>query len=171
MAVMALRAGGSHPSSKERERAALFSQLTLSLASDGLLSFMNDSSMLSPSLEDQIVKQHLQRRIDAQRKYMQTILEKAYRTLPVENWLFDDQEVFWEMGNVENIDSAADLPSIQDFQIYGDHSHEGFLPTDDNMSSCTTSMIWYDYNMQLQNIGTSAPCLDSEEEQLQMANN
>lgn len=122
------------------------------------------------TLDEQLkVKHHLQKRIDAQRKYMQTILENAYRTVSAENRLFDDQRVVSEMGNMKEIVSASNFPPIQDLQTYGDHSHDGFLPTDDSMSSCTIPMISYD-NMQLQHI-TLAPCLASEEELHQMSYN
>jgi hypothetical protein len=48
---------GSHPAFKEK--ATIFwSQQTPSLVSDGLSSFMNDLSMLSPCLEDQTVISH-----------------------------------------------------------------------------------------------------------------
>ncbi|KAJ6893201.1 hypothetical protein NC652_027274 [Populus alba x Populus x berolinensis] len=123
------------------------------------------------TLDEQLkVKHHLQKRIDAQRKYMQTILENAYRTVSAENMFFDDQRVVSEMGNMKETVSASNFPPIQDLHTYGDHSHDGFLPTDDSMSSCTIPMISFD-NMQLQHIGTLAPCLASEEELHQMSYN
>ncbi|KAG5234730.1 myb family transcription factor APL [Salix suchowensis] len=120
------------------------------------------------TLDEQLkVRHHLQKRIDAQRKYIQTILENAYRTVSAENRLFDDQRVVSEMGSMKEIFSASNFPPIYDLQTYEDHSHDGFLPTDDSMSSCTIPMISYD-DMQLQQIGTLAPCLASEEELHQM---
>lgn len=101
---------------------------------------------------------------------MQTILENAYRTVSAENRLFDDQRVVSEMGNMKELVSASNFAPIQDLHTYGDRSHDGFLPTDDSMSSCTIPMISYD-NMQLQHIGTLAPCLASEEELHQMSYN
>ena len=74
------------------------------------------------------------------------------------------------MGSMKEIFSASNFPPIYDLQTYEDHSHDGFLPTDDSMSSCTIPMISYD-DMQLQQLGTLAPCLASEEELHQMTYN
>ncbi|KAJ6725267.1 MYB FAMILY TRANSCRIPTION FACTOR PHL11 [Salix viminalis] len=147
---------------------------TARIFSDGLDKNMHQNEVLRTqiqaqgTLDEQLkVKHHLQKRIDAQRKYIQTILENAYRTVSAENRLFDDQRVVSEMGSMKEIFSASNFPPIYDLQTYEDHSHDGFLPTDDSMSSCTIPMISYD-DMQLQQIGTLAPCLASEEELHQM---
>jgi hypothetical protein len=44
---------------------------------------------------------------------MQTIREKILQNSLCRNKLFDDQQVIWEMGNMEEIVSAANFPAIQ----------------------------------------------------------
>ncbi|XP_009340543.1 myb family transcription factor IPN2-like [Pyrus x bretschneideri] len=119
---------------------------------------MNEMQMeVQRRLHEQLeVQKHLQLRIEAQGKYMQSILEKACQTLAGENNMaaaaagsykgnIGNQGVNpTDMGALKDFNSSLNFPSFQDLNIYGgdhldlqqnldrpplDHS---FMPTNDN---------------------------------------
>lgn len=100
------------------------------------------------------VQRHLQLRIEAQGKYMQSILEKACQTLAGENMAsagsykgsIGNQGVPDHMGGMKDFTSPLNFPSFQDLNIYGgdqlDHhlqqnldrpTLDGFLGTNDTL--------------------------------------
>ncbi|XP_072967563.1 myb family transcription factor IPN2-like isoform X2 [Typha angustifolia] len=146
------------------------------------------------------VQKHLQMRIEAQGKYMQTILEKACQALASEGTgpgsykSFGNQGVV-DMVSMKDVGSPMSFPSLQDLHLYsGDHldmqhqmerSLSGFFPSDDAIclgkkrpnnpysSNGKTPMMWAD-ELRLQESGSSAACMSSQEEpsksdQLQIA--
>ncbi|KAG6721258.1 myb family transcription factor IPN2-like isoform X1 [Carya illinoinensis] len=107
------------------------------------------------------VQKHLQMRIDAQGKYMRTILEKACRTLSDENVnsqggykLVVGQGYGDMMSNTRDFGSMVNMPSLEDLHVNEDHN-------------CRTGGFH-----QLQEMGIAAAHFDQLEEdacQLQMA--
>ncbi|XP_074572911.1 myb family transcription factor IPN2-like [Curcuma longa] len=63
------------------------------------------------------VQKHLQLRIEAQGKYMQSILEKAYQTLAADQGLGYNKEVGDQLGFVQ--DMAAASMGFHDLQLFG----------------------------------------------------
>ncbi|XP_030962517.1 myb family transcription factor APL-like isoform X2 [Quercus lobata] len=77
------------------------------------------------------VQKHLQMRIDAQGKYMETILDKACRTLAGENvnsqgYKFVGYQGIDEIGNMRDLGFSLNLPPIEDLHVNEDNSHCGF---------------------------------------------
>ncbi|KAK9266677.1 hypothetical protein L1049_005513 [Liquidambar formosana] len=140
------------------------------------------------------VQRHLQLRIEAQGKYMQTILEKACQTLAGENMAssggsykgIGNQGVS-DMGAMKDFGSPLNFPSLHDLNLYGgDHldlqqnmdrsSLDGFsnIPNNDNIclgkkrpspysGSGKSPLIWPD-DLRLQELGTAASCLGSQDD-------
>ncbi|XP_058096214.1 myb family transcription factor IPN2-like [Magnolia sinica] len=124
------------------------------------------------------VQKHLQLRIEAQGKYMQTILEKACQTLAGENMA---------SGSYQGSSSPPIIfPSLQDLHLYGsgEQLDMGILLPNDNLSlgnkgpspygcSSKSPLNWAD-DLRLQELGTAATCLSSQDdafkgEQLQIS--
>ncbi|XP_050279976.1 myb family transcription factor IPN2-like isoform X3 [Quercus robur] len=77
------------------------------------------------------VQKHLQMRIDAQGKYMETILDKACRTLAGENvnsqgYKLVGYQGIDEIGNMRDLGFSLNLPPIEDLHVNEDNSHCGF---------------------------------------------
>lgn len=140
------------------------------------------------------MQKHLQMRIEAQGKYMQSILEKACQTLASENMASAGSykgmgsQGLIDMGTMKEVGSPMSFPSLQDLHIYGgdqlemqqqlDRPLDSFFPTNDtlclgkkrpNPYSCNgkSPMIWAD-DLRLQE------CIGSQDEpsksdQLQVA--
>ncbi|KAL4598811.1 hypothetical protein ACB098_11G058100 [Castanea mollissima] len=77
------------------------------------------------------VQKHLQMRIDAQGKYMETILDKACRTLAGENVNSQGYKLIGyqgidEIGNMRDFGFSLNLPPIEDLHVNEDNSHCGF---------------------------------------------
>lgn len=135
------------------------------------------------------VQKHLQMRIEAQGKYMQTILEKACQTLASENMAsgsykgLGNQGVV-DMGVMKDMGSPMNFPSLQDLHIYGgdqlemqqqmDRPLDGFFPTNEGIclgkkrpnpysSSGKSPLIWAD-DLRLQELGSAAACMGSQDE-------
>ncbi|KAJ7949014.1 Myb family transcription factor APL [Quillaja saponaria] len=121
---------------------------------------MNEMQMeVQRRLHEQLeVQKHLQLRIEAQGKYMQSILEKACQTLTGENMATGNfkgiggatQGNTLDMGVMKDFGSLLNFPSFQDLNIYGgdhdDHHQldlqhnmdrpplvEGFMPNNENI--------------------------------------
>ncbi|KAK7822872.1 myb family transcription factor apl, partial [Quercus suber] len=78
-----------------------------------------------------MVQKHLQMRIDAQGKYMETILDKACRTLAGENvnsqgYKLVGYQGIDEIGNMRDFGFSLNLPPIEDLHVNEDNSHCGF---------------------------------------------
>ncbi|KAL1559920.1 Myb transcription factor ipn2 [Salvia divinorum] len=122
---------------------------------------MNEMQMeVNRRLHEQLeVQRHLQLRIEAHGKYMQTILEKACQTV-----LTGD--------NKAAAGPTLNFPSLQDLNIYGSGGHlhhqnmemESFMPSADKKRSTPytgkSPLIWAD-DLRLQELGT-ASCLDDQ---------
>jgi hypothetical protein len=71
-------------------------------------------------------------RIDAQGKYVQTIMDKACQTLAGENVNCHGYnkliayQGFGDMGNMRDFGSVVNLPSLEDLHVNEDNSHSGF---------------------------------------------
>ncbi|KAK4594133.1 hypothetical protein RGQ29_017995 [Quercus rubra] len=77
------------------------------------------------------VQKHLQMRIDAQGKYMETILDKACRTLAGENvnsqgYKLVGYQGIDEIGNMRDFGFSLNLPPIEDLHVNEDNSRCGF---------------------------------------------
>ncbi|XP_073125287.1 myb family transcription factor IPN2-like [Henckelia pumila] len=83
---------------------------------------MNEMQMeVNRRLHEQLeVQRHLQLRIEAQGKYMQSILEKACQTLAGENMAAASYN---KLPNINPEVSAMSFPSLQDLNIYGSSDH------------------------------------------------
>ncbi|KAF8411302.1 hypothetical protein HHK36_003849 [Tetracentron sinense] len=103
------------------------------------------------------VQKHLQMRIDAQGKYMRTILEKACRTLISENMTSTSYNgAMKDFGSPVNFPSLQDRGELQDTLAHMDSpSLDGFLLTDTNSwlgkkrpspysGGSKSSLIWSD---------------------------
>lgn len=73
-------------------------------------------------------------RIDAQGKYLQTILEKACRTLPEEHANCEGHDHiidqgFRDMSKMSDFGSLVNLPSPEELHVNGEKSQSGFQQT------------------------------------------
>jgi hypothetical protein len=138
------------------------------------------------------VQRHLQLRIEAQGKYMQSILEKACQTLAGESNMSSGSykgignQGLGDMGGaMKDFGSPLNFPSFQDLNIYGgdqlDLQHnidrsslEGFMPNNDNMclgkkrpspygGSGKSPLIWSD-DLRLQDLGSAPSCLGPQDD-------
>nr|KYP59427.1 Myb family transcription factor APL [Cajanus cajan] len=104
---------------------------------------MNEMQMeVQRRLHEQLeVQKNLQLRIEAQGKYMQSILEKACHTLAGENMATNMKGTIGgpqgtpDVGVMKEF-SSLNFPSFQDLNIYGsgDHLDQGFIPTNNSES-------------------------------------
>ncbi|CAJ1978380.1 unnamed protein product [Sphenostylis stenocarpa] len=141
---------------------------------------MNEMQMeVQRRLHEQLeVQKNLQLRIEAQGKYMQSILEKAYHTLAGENMNMKgmgggqgtpDMGVMKEFGSLN-------YPSFQDLNLYGGDQLEGFMTSNNNESmfegkkrlcpysgSGKSPLIWSD-DLRLQDLGTASSCISPQED-------
>ncbi|KAL2495704.1 Myb family transcription factor APL [Forsythia ovata] len=156
---------------------------------------MNEMQMeVNRRLHEQLeVQRHLQLRIEAQGKYMQTILEKACQTLAGENMasgnykgMGNHHQSVPEISGMKEFGPLMNFPSLQDLNIYGgDHlelqqsidrsSIDAFLPNNDtflmgkkrpnpyNNSNGKGPLIWSD-DLRLQELGTAASSLGSQDD-------
>ncbi|KAL5972487.1 hypothetical protein ACLOJK_039291 [Asimina triloba] len=129
------------------------------------------------------VQKHLQLRIEAQGKYMQSILEKACQTLAGENLSSGGYKA---VGGNQDFGPPINFPPLQDLHLYGsgEQLDMGMLPPNDSLClgnkgpnpyacSSKSSLNWHD-DLRLQELGTAAACLSSQDDafkgdQLQMA--
>ncbi|XP_011095764.1 myb family transcription factor APL isoform X1 [Sesamum indicum] len=199
-------------SMKDGERASSLELQRNNASSSGILGrSMNDGSNVhitdairmqmevNRRLHEQLeVQRHLQLRIEAQGKYMQTILEKACQTLAGENMASGsyNKAMGPDISGMKDFGPAAmNFPSLQDLNIYGATDHlelhhqnmdrssiDPFMHTNnDSMmlskkrpnpysnNSGKSPLIWAD-DLRLQELGTpaAAPCLD-DHHQIQIA--
>ncbi|KAL0306078.1 UNVERIFIED_CONTAM: Myb family transcription factor IPN2 [Sesamum radiatum] len=199
-------------SMKDGERASSLELQRNNASSSGILGrSMNDGSNVhitdairmqmevNRRLHEQLeVQRHLQLRIEAQGKYMQTILEKACQTLAGENMASGsyNKAMGPDISGIKDFGPAAmNFPSLQDLNIYGGSDHlelhhqnmdrssiDPFMhANNDSMmlgkkrpnpysNNCGKSpLIWAD-DLRLQELGTAAaaPCLD-DHHQIQIA--
>lgn len=133
------------------------------------------------------MQRHLQLRIEAQGKYMQSILEKACQTLAGENMAsgsykgIGPQGLPADMGALKEFGSPLHFPSFQDLNIYGGDQLElqqnmerpgidGFMQNNDNIclgkkrpspysGSGKSPLIWSD-DLRLQDLGTACTAVD-----------
>ncbi|KAL3820885.1 hypothetical protein ACJIZ3_006790 [Penstemon smallii] len=177
-------------SMKDGERASsleLQRNVNASSSSGMLGRSMNEMQMeVNRRLHEQLeVQRHLQLRIEAQGKYMQTILEKACQTLAGENMQQQQQA----SGSYNNNNNKPDIsvikdfgppqpinfPSLQDLNIYGpnnndqldlhmDHGFDNFLtkkrpnPYNNNNNNNNTagkSPLIWADDLRLQELGTT----------------
>ncbi|KAJ1389215.1 SANT/Myb domain [Sesbania bispinosa] len=152
---------------------------------------MNEMQMeVQRRLHEQLeVQKHLQLRIEAQGKYMQSILEKAYNTLAGENNMATAATnikggIGAHQGMIPDMKEFGSPPlnfsSFQDLNLYGGSSSsgdqldlhqqnmDGFMPTNENLFvgkkrpnpyTGKSPLIWND-DLRLQDLGTSSSCQD-----------
>ncbi|KAK6154558.1 hypothetical protein DH2020_008806 [Rehmannia glutinosa] len=165
-------------------------------ASSGMMGrSMNEMQMeVNRRLHEQLeVQRHLQLRIEAQGKYMQTILEKACQTLAGENMAAPNYTNNKPMGlELNSGPPNMNFPSLQDLNIYGNTDHQlelhhqtmerssinnAFMSSNNdtfylsnkrpsNNSSGKSPLIWAD-DLRLQDLGTSS-CLDDHNGHIQI---
>lgn len=143
------------------------------------------------------VQRHLQLRIEAQGKYMQTILEKACQTLAGENMQANSayKGIPDQISGMKDYGPPLNFPSLQDLNLYGgnqDHQLElqqldrssspldhGFITSNDHnknnnniclgkkrpspYSGSGKSPIIWDDDLRLQELGSAASCLGSQD--------
>lgn len=109
-------------------------------------------------LHEQLEK-HLQMRIEAQGKYMQTILEKACQTLSSENMAADNYKSHGSQGVVD-IGSPINFSCLQDFHIFGGEKLEMEQEMERPLDGANTYSSWDDD--RLQELGSTMTCTDSE---------
>ncbi|RZR84996.1 hypothetical protein BHM03_00011917, partial [Ensete ventricosum] len=135
------------------------------------------SLSLSLSLSPSYVQKHLQLRIEAHGKYMQSILERACQTLEAESLVsgsykgHGDQGVA-DMGAIKEMGSPMSFPSLQDLHLCGgdqldlqpqvDGPLDGFYPINDSILG-KKRMIWAD-DLRLQELGSTSACVGPKEE-------
>ncbi|KAL5568764.1 hypothetical protein UlMin_025339 [Ulmus minor] len=172
---------------KDGMRASALELQRNSASSSGIIGrSMNEMQMeVQRRLHEQLeVQKHLQLRIEAQGKYMQSILEKACQTLAGENMASGSYKGMGNQGvpdmvgsTMKDFTSSLNFPSFQDLNIYGgdpiDLQHTLERPsldsylTNDNIclgkkrpspySSGNTGkspVIWSD-DLRLQDLGTA----------------
>ncbi|XP_027909173.1 myb family transcription factor APL-like isoform X2 [Vigna unguiculata] len=144
---------------------------------------MNEMQMeVQRRLHEQLEK-NLQLRIEAQGKYMQSILEKAYHTLAGENMgtgmkgMGGGQGSSSDMGVMKEF-CSLNYPSFQDLNLYGGgggENLEGFMASNTESvfegkkricsysGSGKSPLIWSD-DLRLQDLGTTSSCISPEEE-------
>ncbi|RWW11985.1 hypothetical protein BHE74_00032105 [Ensete ventricosum] len=140
------------------------------------------------------VQRHLQIRIEAQGKYMQSILEKAYQTLAADGMTSGDHhhhhhhhQGLADMAAMKDLDPSLCFPSPQDLQaLYGgdqlemqqqmNASVDGFLLAND--SACLDKIsrpphpftsdekhpFVWDDDLDVQKLGSAAACIGPQEE-------
>ncbi|KAL3627137.1 hypothetical protein CASFOL_028500 [Castilleja foliolosa] len=121
-----------HHSISDGDRVSSLDLHRNNVSSSGMLGRSMDEMQreVNRRLHEQLeVQRHLQLRIEAHGKYMQTILEKACQTLAGENM-------------ARGPGPAMNFPSLQDLNIYGNHHHhnmERSLSMDSFMPLSTTT--------------------------------
>lgn len=137
------------------------------------------------------VQRHLQLRIEAQGKYMQTILEKACQTLAGENMASGSYKPIGnqgvaDMGVMKDFGPALSFPPFQDLNLYGNDQIElpqnnmdrplldSFMQNNENIclgkkrpnpysGSGKSPLMWSD-ELRLQDLGMApASCLGSQD--------
>ncbi|XP_059661916.1 myb family transcription factor IPN2 isoform X2 [Cornus florida] len=175
-----------------KDASALELQRNTASSSSIMSRSMNEVQMeVQRRLHEQLeVQKHLQLRIEAQGKYMQTILEKACQTLAGENMASGSYK--GNMGNQLGVLSeigGLNFPSLQDLNIYGgdqpadlqqnmDRSSLDGLMMANNENFCLgkerhspyssgsgkSPLMWSD-QLRLQELGTVASsCLTSKDD-------
>ncbi|CAD5166151.1 myb family transcription factor IPN2-like [Musa acuminata AAA Group] len=140
------------------------------------------------------VQRHLQIRIEAQGKYMQSILEKAYQTLAADGMTSGDHhhhhhhhhQGLADMAAMKDLDPSMCFPSPHDLQaLYGgdqlemhqqmNASVDGFLLANDNtcldkisrphpFTSDEKHPFVWDDDLDVQKLGSAASCIGPQEE-------
>ncbi|WCJ28636.1 Myb family transcription factor IPN2 [Euphorbia peplus] len=153
---------------------------------------MNEMQMeVQRRLHEQLeVQRHLQLRIEAHGKYMQSMLEKAYQTLAGENNMTSGSYK-GNIGNqgipdhhIKDFNNSLNFPQFQDLNIYGGDQldNSGFISNNthhqDNNNLCLgkkrsssspysgtgkSPLIWSD-DLRLQELGSNPNCLGSPDD-------
>ncbi|KAI5420757.1 myb family transcription factor IPN2 isoform X2 [Lathyrus oleraceus] len=152
---------------------------------------MNEMQMeVHRRLHEQLeVQKHLQLRIEAQGKYMQSILEKAYHTLAGENMAAAATN-FKGINGTQSIPDMKDFvsplnnfPHFQDLNICGSDEVqlerpilEGFMPTNNNENMVVgktrtnpfdengkSPLIWNNNDLRLHDFGTTSSCISPQD--------
>ncbi|KAL5061764.1 hypothetical protein RYX36_023501 [Vicia faba] len=152
---------------------------------------MNEMQMeVHRRLHEQLeVQKHLQLRIEAQGKYMQSILEKAYHTLAGENMAAAATN-FKSINGTQSIPDMKDFvsplnnfPHLQDLNICGSDEEqlerptlEGFMPTNDSENMFVgkkrtnpfdengkSPLIWNNNDLRLHDFGTTSSCISPQD--------
>lgn len=140
------------------------------------------------------MQRHLQLRIEAQGKYMQSILEKACQTLagesnnPSGSYKGNMPQGVSDVGPMKDFCPSLNFPPFQDLNIYGENHHQldlqhnierpsidGFLSNNDTLclgkkrpnpygGSGKSPLIWSD-DLRLQDLGSTIP----QDDQIQIA--
>ncbi|KAL5808371.1 hypothetical protein ACOSQ3_029062 [Xanthoceras sorbifolium] len=124
---------------------------------------MDVRSRLNEKLE---VQKHLQRRIEAQGKYMQILLEKACQTISDENMSSQSERYF---GN-QRFDGINDMKDFgfpsEEFDQF-QSSHENFVAAEKNSNNSSsiseTALIWCD-DLQVHQMATAAETFHTEKD-------
>ncbi|XP_061346529.1 myb family transcription factor IPN2 isoform X2 [Gastrolobium bilobum] len=183
---------------KEFNDHSIKDELQRSTASSSAIMGRNMNEMqieVQRRLHEQLeVQKHLQLRIEAQGKYMQSILEKAYQTLAGENMTSSATNLkgivphqgIHEIGVMKEFGSPLNFSSFQDLDIYGggdqlDLQHnmekptlEGFMPINENLclgkkrpnpySGSGKSPLIWSDDLRLQDLGTPSSCLGPQDD-------
>ncbi|XP_031275167.1 myb family transcription factor APL isoform X3 [Pistacia vera] len=174
-----------------KDASALDLQRNTASSSAMISRSMNEMHMeVHRRLQEQI-ERHLQLRIEAQGKYMQSILEKACQTLAGENvnasggFKGMPNQGVPDVGTMKEFCPPLNFPPFQDLNIYGgeqlDLQHnmdraslDGLLPNNDNLclgkkrpspycGSGKSPLIWPD-DLRLQDLGTAPTCLGPQDD-------
>ncbi|KAL3614897.1 hypothetical protein CASFOL_040558 [Castilleja foliolosa] len=156
-----------HHTMKDVERASTL-ELQRNNAATGMMGrSMNEMQMeVNRRLHEQLeVQRHLQLRIEAQGKYMQTILEKACQTLAGENMAaaaatssnYNNKPMGLEFPAIKDLGPGPgplNFPSLQDLNIYGGphHNNSSTNPYINNING-KSPLIWAD------DLGTAGPSI------------
>ncbi|PON60071.1 Octamer-binding transcription factor [Parasponia andersonii] len=185
-------------SALELQRSTASSSAMISRSMNDSNSHMVDAIRMQMEVQRRLheqleVQKHLQLRIEAQGKYMQSILEKACQTLAGENMasgsykgtIVNPQGVPHDMGTMKDFTSPLGFPSLQDLNIYGGEqldlqqnlerpSIDGFLQNNENLclgkkrpspysGSGKSPLMWSD-DLRLQDLGTATSCLGAPDD-------
>ncbi|GAV64901.1 Myb_DNA-binding domain-containing protein/Myb_CC_LHEQLE domain-containing protein [Cephalotus follicularis] len=171
-----------------KDASALDLQRNSAASSSMIGRSMNEMQMeVQRRLHEQLeVQKHLQLRIEAQGKYMQSILEKACQTLAGENMASGSIKGMGntgvpDMGMMKDFGPSLNFPSFQDLNLYGgdqlDLQHnmdrpslDGFMHNNDNVclgkkrpspysGSGKSPLMWPSDDLRLQDLGTAPSCL------------
>ncbi|XP_061361008.1 myb family transcription factor IPN2-like isoform X2 [Gastrolobium bilobum] len=189
---------GKQPHKEFSEHSSIKDELQRNTSSSSSMIGRNMNEMqmeVQRRLHEQLeVQKHLQLRIEAHGKYMQSILEKAYHTIAGENMASSasNSKVIGaqgipEMGVMKEFGSPLNFPSFQDLNIYGSGDQldlqqnmerptlDGFVPSNENLflgkkrpslysGSGKSPLIWND-DFRLQDLAmANSSCISPQDD-------